>query len=69
MKISARNVLKGTVAKITPGSVNTEVVLELSGGIQVVSMISKDSAEKLGLAPGREAYAVIKASNVMVAVD
>ena len=69
MKISARNVLKGTVVKVTPGTVNTEVVLELSGGIQVVSMISKDSAEKLGLAPGREAYAVIKASNVMVAVD
>ena len=69
MKISARNVLKGTVVKVTPGSVNTEVVLELPGGIQIVSMISKDSAEKLGLAPGREAYAVIKASNVMVAVD
>ncbi|MFC1485733.1 molybdopterin-binding protein [Candidatus Latescibacterota bacterium] len=69
MKISARNVLRGTVVKVTPGSVNTEVVLELPGGIQIVSMISKDSTEKLGLAPGREASAVIKASNVMVAVD
>jgi len=69
MEISARNVLRGTVVKVTPGSVNTEVVLELPGGIQIVSMISKDSAEKLGLAPGREASAVIKASNVMVAMD
>jgi molybdopterin-binding protein len=49
--------------------VNTEVVLELPGGDQVVSMISKESATKLGLKSGKTAYAVIKASNVMIAVD
>jgi len=69
MKISARNVLKGKVVKITPGAVNTEVVLELTGGNQIVSIISKESSEKLGLKVGKDAYAVIKASNVMVATD
>jgi len=69
MKLSARNVLKGRVVNITPGAVNSEVVIELPGGIQVVSVITKTSVESLGLAVGKEAYAVIKASNVMVAVD
>ncbi len=69
MKISARNALKGTVKQITPGAVNTEVVIELPGGIEVVSIITKTSAENLGLAVGKTAYAVIKASNVMVSVD
>lgn len=69
MKISARNMLKGTVKKITAGAVNTEVVIEVAGGAQVVSIITKASAESLGLAKGKEVYAVIKASNVMIAVD
>ena len=69
MKLSARNVLKGTVKSINHGAVNTEVVLELQGGVEVVSMITKHSAEQLGLQPGAEAFAVIKASNVMIAVD
>jgi molybdopterin-binding protein len=69
MKISARNVLKGKVMKVTKGAVNTEVLLELPGGDQVVSIISKESATKLGLKSGKTAYAVIKASNVMIAVD
>ena len=69
MRLSARNVLKGKVVKVTPGAVNSEVILELSGGAQVVSIITKESAQNLGLAPGKEAYAVIKASNVMIAVD
>ena len=43
--------------------------MELSGGNEVVSMISRESAEKLDLKPGKEVYAVIKASNVMVGVD
>ncbi len=54
---------------MTPGAVNTQVTIELSGGLEVVSIISKDSADKLGLAVGKEAYAVTKASSVMVAVD
>ncbi len=69
MKLSARNILKGKVVKITPGAVNTEVVLELPGGTQIVSIITKQSAENLGLANGKAAYAVVKASNVMIAVD
>jgi molybdopterin-binding protein len=69
MKLSARNQLKGTVVKVTPGAVNSEVILELPGGQQVVSIITKTSAENLGLAAGKSAYAVIKASNVMIAVD
>jgi len=69
MKISARNVLKGKVIKVTKGAVNTEVLLELPGGDQVVSIISKESATKLGLKSSKTAYAVIKASNVMIAVD
>lgn len=69
MKLSARNVLSGTVVKIEAGAVNSEVTLELPGGARVVSMVTKASVETLGLAVGQPAYAVIKASNVMLAVD
>jgi molybdopterin-binding protein len=69
MKLSARNVLKGKVKKIEPGAINTEVTIELTGGAEVVSVITKASAERLALKPGAAAYAVIKASEVMIAVD
>jgi molybdopterin-binding protein len=69
MKISARNILKGKVKEIKPGAVNTEVMVELAGGMTVVSVITKESADRLGLAKGKDVYAVIKASNVMIAVD
>ena len=69
MKLSARNILKGKIVHITPGAVNSEVILELPGGAQVVSIITKESAESLGLEVGKQAYAVIKASNVMIAID
>ena len=69
MKISARNVLKGKVKQVTPGSVNTEVVVELPGGLEIVSIITRSSAERLGLARGREVSAVIKASDVMLMTD
>ena len=69
MKLSARNVLKGTVKKVTHGAVNSEIVIELDGGAEVVSIITKESAENLGIAVGKPVYAVIKASNVMLAVD
>jgi molybdopterin-binding protein len=69
MKISARNVLKGRIQQLTAGAVNTEVVVELEGGAQVVSIITKSSAENLGLEEGKEVYAVIKASDVMIAVE
>ena len=69
MKLSARNVLKGNVNSITPGAVNTEVVIEMSGGAEVVSIITKTSADGLGIAVGKDVYAVIKATNVILAVD
>jgi molybdopterin-binding protein len=69
MKLSARNVLKGKVKKVTAGAVNTEVVIELPGGAEITSIITKTSAESLKLKEGSEAYAVIKASNVMIAID
>jgi molybdopterin-binding protein len=69
MKISARNVLKGTVKKITHGAVNSEIVIEVGAGIEIVSIVTRASAENMGLQEGREAFAVIKSSNVMVAVD
>jgi len=69
MKLSARNVIKGRVKAITPGAVNVEVIIEIAPGVEVVSIITKNSAESLGLAVGKEAYAVVKASSVMVAID
>jgi molybdopterin-binding protein len=69
MKLSARNILKGKVKKIVRGAVNAEVTLELPGKIQVVSIITNGSVESLGLKEGMEAYAVVKASSVMIGVD
>ncbi len=69
MKLSARNVLKGTVKAVTHGAVDSEVVIELSPGVEIVSIITKNSAEGLGLKVGDSAYAIIKAPNVIVAVD
>ena len=61
--------LKGKVKDVTHGAVNSEVTVELASGIEVVSVITKTSAESLGLAPGKDVYAVIKATNVMIATD
>ncbi len=67
MKISARNVLKGRVKSLSHGGVNSEVVVELPGGQEIVSVVTKASAERFGLTQGKEVYAVIKASSVMLA--
>ncbi len=69
MKISARNLLAGTVEKINAGAVNAEVILKLDGGAQVTSVITLDAMKELGLKVGGKAYAVVKASNVILAVD
>ncbi len=69
MKISARNTIKAKVKKIIPGVVNTEVTLEIAPGVEVTSVITKSSAEKLQLSLNKEAYVVIKATDVMVAVE
>lgn len=66
MKISARNVLKGKVAGIEPGAVTTIVRIDLGGGIIVTSSITKAAADDLNLAVGHDAFAVIKASDVLV---
>lgn len=68
MKISARNVLKGKVKQVTPGAVNSEVIVEVAGGVEMVSIITKSSADRLGLKPGKSVYAIVKASNVMIGV-
>ena len=69
MKLSARNILKGTVKRVTAGAVDTEVAIELSPGVEIVSIITKKSAEDLGLKAGKAAYAIIKAPNVIIGVD
>lgn len=69
MKISGRNMLNGTVKKIIEGAVNTEVTVTLPNGVEIVSIITKTSANNLELKKGKEVYAVIKASNVMIAAE
>ena len=69
MQLSARNVLKGRVKHVAQGAVNTEVTIELPGGTEIVSIITKSSAERLRLDQGSDVYAVIKASEVIVATD
>ncbi len=69
MKLSARNVLKGKVKSIVTGAVNSEVVIELPGGVEITSIITKASAENLKLKEGSDVYAIVKASNVMIGTD
>jgi molybdopterin-binding protein len=69
MKISARNMFRGKVKKVVRGAVNAEVTIELPGGVEMVSIITNGSVDSLGLKEGKEAYAVVKASNVLIAVD
>jgi molybdate transport system regulatory protein len=66
MKISARNQLAGKVQKVVKGAVNSEVDLVLEGGETVVAIITNSSVDTLGLAAGKEAFAIIKASEVIV---
>jgi molybdopterin-binding protein len=69
MKISARNVLSGTVKSLHEGPVSTEVVVQVAPGVEIVSTITTTSAKSLGLKPGAAVHAVIKASSVMIATD
>jgi molybdate transport system regulatory protein len=68
MKTSARNQLQGTVTAVSLGAVMAEVVLDV-GGATVVAAITKESAERLGLAVGRSVTAIIKATDVMIGTD
>jgi len=66
MKISARNVLKGSIQRVTKGAVNAEVALALEGGDGVTAIITNGSVDALGITVGKVAYAVMKASEVMI---
>lgn len=69
MKISARNDFAGTVKTVIRGPVSTDVTVTIAPGIDVVAIISTSSADRLGLAAGKPARVLIKASSVMVGVD
>jgi molybdate transport system regulatory protein len=69
MKISARNQLAGTVKTVTEGTVMSEVVVDIGGGQEVVAAITAESARRLGLATGKKVVAIIKSTEVMLAVD
>ena len=69
MKISARNTIEGTIKNVILVPVSAEVVLSVAPGIEIVAVISTPSAKALKLKEGKKAYAVIKASSVMVATD
>jgi molybdopterin-binding protein len=69
LKLSARNVLKGKVKRVVMGTVNTEVALEIAPGVELISIITRSSAEELGLVEGTEAYAVIKSSNIVIGME
>ncbi len=69
MKYSARNALTGTIRELNPGAINTEVVIEIAPGVEVVSIITKASSERLELAVGKEVVTLIKASNVILAAE
>ncbi len=69
MKISARNVFKGTVTEVKTGPVNSQIKVDIGGGNLVTSMITSDAAADLGVAVGKEVHVVIKASEIMLATD
>lgn len=69
MKLSARNQIKGTILEIQEGAVNGIVLLDIGGGNKISSTISMNAIRELGLEVGKEAYAVIKATSVMIGID
>jgi molybdopterin-binding protein len=69
MKLSARNVLRGTVTKVVKGAVNAEVEVQLNGGDTIVSVITVESLKSLGVKKGKEVWVVVKASSVMIGVE
>lgn len=69
MKISARNQLKGIILSVEKGTVNAIVVVDIGGGKTITSSITNNAVKELGLKVGMDAYAIVKASNVMIGVD
>jgi molybdopterin-binding protein len=68
MKLSARNQIEGTIKSVKPGATTTHVTIEVSPTVMITSSITNEAAEELGLKAGMKAFAVIKASDVMVGV-
>jgi len=68
MKISARNVIAGKVAAVKLGAVAAEIQVDIGGGNNVTSVITVASAERLGLAVGKQVHVIVKASDVMIGV-
>ncbi|QEN86822.1 transporter [Labrys sp. KNU-23] len=68
MKVSARNQIKGTIKSVTKGQTTSHIQLEVNGTI-ITASITNEAVDDLNLKPGQSAYAVIKASDVMIAVD
>ncbi|TPK64525.1 transporter [Mesorhizobium sp. B2-4-19] len=69
MKISARNVLKGTITEIVEGATTSHVRIDIGGGAIVTASITNEAVADLKLEKGKQAYAVVKASDVMVGID
>ena len=69
MALSARNQFKGKVVSVKNGAVMSEVVLDIGGGHEIVSLISASSAKRLKLKKGKQAIAVIKATEVIISTD
>lgn len=69
MKLSARNVIKGTVTRVKTGPLNTLVAIEVAPGLELTSVVTSESAKSLKLKKGRTAYAIVKASSVILGVD
>ncbi|MFJ2366935.1 molybdopterin-binding protein [Pseudomonas sp. NPDC087697] len=69
MKVSARNVFKGTISRLQEGAVNAEVSLKLSGGNELVAVVTMESVKSLGLAVGKVAVALVKAPWVMLMTE
>lgn len=67
--MSARNQLKGEVVEVTPGAVNSKVVIDIGCGNRITSIITIDSVKNLGIKVGSKVTAVIKSSDVMIGVD
>ena len=69
MRISARNRIKGNIVEVVKGATTAHVCIDIGNGAIVTASITNEAVDELGLAVGSDAYAVIKASDVMVAVD
>ena len=69
MKISARNTFSGKVTAMSMGPVSTEVTIQIAPKLEVVSVITTNSAKKLKLKVGSKAYAIVKSDNVIVGTD